>query len=239
MADKVGWSILIVEDDVDYARRLARRLRRYPWPVLVEGSVAEARAVVEREPLAGVLLDWILVGGTGKEVLDAILLHQPGTPVLVLTAFRDLAEPIAAAQSAGAEFAWKGVEDLDAFVSRIALRESTGDVEVLGAVAALARRLRLSPRRAQILAEVQRGRSYEDTARELGISVATVQTCQRLISGRKGGSLVRILAPGLTAQISTRRDAQEEAKKRRCESRKAEKPKSRKAEKPKSVTTSR
>lgn len=214
MRAKVGWRILIVEDDLDYATTVERFLERYPWPVKVVRAAGEACEIVMGEHLAAVIADWFLVDGTAAKVLEALSVAQPATPLLILTGSDDL-EPVAAAQAASVEFARKEVVDLAAFLRRVTLQEDTQDVGVLRVIDAFARRHRLTPLRVRIVAKVFEGLGYAKTAESLGISVSAVQTLDRDLAQARAGSLVRHIRPSLNLQVADRREALENTKTRR------------------------
>ncbi len=78
--------VLVVEDEVKVARALLEGLETEGYRVVVEHSGDEALARVNAETFDVVLLDLMLPGRDGLEILAAVRDRRLGTRVLVLTA---------------------------------------------------------------------------------------------------------------------------------------------------------
>lgn len=78
--------ILIVEDTLDLADAIARRLRKLGHAVDTVEDGEEADELLRREQYHLVVLDLMLPGIGGKEVLSRLRRRRTRTPVLVLTA---------------------------------------------------------------------------------------------------------------------------------------------------------
>ena len=78
--------ILIVEDACDLADAIARRLRKLGHAVDTVEDGEEADELLRREQYHLVVLDLMLPGIDGKEVLGRLRRRRTRTPVLVLTA---------------------------------------------------------------------------------------------------------------------------------------------------------
>ena len=78
--------ILIVEDACDLADAIARRLRKLGHAVDTAEDGEEADELLRREQYHLVVLDLMLPGIGGKEVLGRLRRRRTRTPVLVLTA---------------------------------------------------------------------------------------------------------------------------------------------------------
>jgi DNA-binding response OmpR family regulator len=87
-ADVLGSAVLVVEDEAAMQQQLRIDLHDLGYHPIVSSSAPEAMALLERERVAGVLLDLVLDEGedTGFELLKWIRLHHPGLPVIVLSA---------------------------------------------------------------------------------------------------------------------------------------------------------
>ena len=87
-ADVLGSVVLVVEDETAMQQQLRIDLRDLGYQPLVASSVPSAVEVLERERIAGVLLDLVLDEGedAGFELLTWIRGHHPGLPVIVLSA---------------------------------------------------------------------------------------------------------------------------------------------------------
>jgi two-component system OmpR family response regulator len=86
--------ILLLEDDRETARAIARGCRTEGHAVAVAGEVGSALELVDAEPFDAAVLDLMVPGGSGYDVLDRIR-ARGSTPVLVLTARGDVDERIA------------------------------------------------------------------------------------------------------------------------------------------------
>ena len=78
--------ILIVEDACDLADAIARRLRKLGHAVDTAEDGEEADELLRREQYHLIVLDLMLPGIDGKEVLGRLRRRRTRTPVLVLTA---------------------------------------------------------------------------------------------------------------------------------------------------------
>jgi two-component system OmpR family response regulator len=78
--------ILIVEDEARLAQKIARVLREqgYAAEAVYDGSSGFARASSERFDL--LILDWMLPGRSGVQIVRGLRAAEVGVPVLILTA---------------------------------------------------------------------------------------------------------------------------------------------------------
>jgi two-component system OmpR family response regulator/two-component system response regulator QseB len=95
-------SILIVEDELRVRAFLTRGLSEEGFRVRESGDGAQARELLRHERFELVLLDWMLPGLSGLELLQGLRARGDITPVLMLTARDAVAERIAAL-NAGAD----------------------------------------------------------------------------------------------------------------------------------------
>jgi len=82
--------ILLLEDDVETAGAIARGCRNEGHEVSVAGEVGSALALVDSQPFDAAVLDLMVPGGSGYDVLARLRGRGPATPVLVLTARGEL-----------------------------------------------------------------------------------------------------------------------------------------------------
>lgn len=87
-ADVLGSSVLVVEDEAAMQQQLRIDLHDLGYRPSVASSAPEARALLEQERVAAVLLDLVLDEGedSGFELLTWIRSNHPGLPVIVLSA---------------------------------------------------------------------------------------------------------------------------------------------------------
>jgi two-component system, chemotaxis family, chemotaxis protein CheY len=94
--------IVIVDDDDDIRELLLRTLPRDGFEILEARDGHEALALLEREELDLLLLDWNMPNATGGDVLAELARQERTVPVIVLTADddparREIAEALGAA----------------------------------------------------------------------------------------------------------------------------------------------
>ena len=156
--------ILLIEDDAKIARALASGLRGEGFEVTTAKTGEEGFFLVSRESFDVVVLDWMLPGRDGIEVLRTLRAGGSKTPVLLLTA-RDAVEDRVLGLNAGADdylvkpFAFAELlARLRALLRRVdsgsALRQQIGDLTLnmqTRRVARGAREIALTPREFDLL----------------------------------------------------------------------------------------
>ena len=78
--------ILLLEDDAVTAQAVAAGLTHRGYEVEAVGDVASACAAIDRLAFDAAILDVMVPGGSGYDVLDAVRARSAGVPVLILTA---------------------------------------------------------------------------------------------------------------------------------------------------------
>jgi two-component system OmpR family response regulator len=140
--------ILIVEDEAAIADFLERGLTREGFVVQTVGDGIEGERLALDHPFDLVVLDRMLPGRDGLEVLAAIHRSKPSLPVIMLTARTEISDRVEGLDSGAADYVSKpfSFEELAARV-RAHLRQ--GDSEVVRALEAGGIRLDLVDRRAE------------------------------------------------------------------------------------------
>jgi len=87
-------TILVVEDDPRIQKALHRQFTSEGYTVHVSGDGAEGLATCKSLRPAGVVLDLMLPGMTGREVCKGIKSWSPNTPVVVLSAVSEVADKV-------------------------------------------------------------------------------------------------------------------------------------------------
>jgi DNA-binding response OmpR family regulator len=87
-------TILVVEDDPRIQKALHRQFTSEGYTVHVSGDGAEGLATCKSLHPAGVVLDLMLPGMTGREVCRGIKSWSPNTPVVVLSAVSEVADKV-------------------------------------------------------------------------------------------------------------------------------------------------
>jgi two-component system copper resistance phosphate regulon response regulator CusR len=94
--------ILLIEDDAKTARALASGLRSEGFEPVIASTGEEGFFLLSRESFDFVILDWMLPGRDGIEVLRTLRARGAKTPVLLLTA-RDAVNDRVLGLNAGAD----------------------------------------------------------------------------------------------------------------------------------------
>jgi DNA-binding NtrC family response regulator len=112
--------VLLIDDDQEILRTLARYFERRGWDVHTAGEAGGAALVYERERPDIVILDLHMPGISGLQLLEILLTRDPDATVLLLTGDADVATAVAAMRLGAENFLTKPVEfaHLDAAVER-------------------------------------------------------------------------------------------------------------------------
>jgi DNA-binding response OmpR family regulator len=120
--------ILVVEDELDVARSIARRLGQSGFAADCVGSIDEAKAAATAQRYALVLLDRRLPDGDGLTLLPILRQRRPGVRVLVVTAV-DEKRAVVEGLDAGADDYLVKPFDSDELLARVrsTLRRSSSE----------------------------------------------------------------------------------------------------------------
>jgi DNA-binding NtrC family response regulator len=77
--------LLLVDDDAEFRELLVRRFKRRGYQVQDAGDAAEALALAERRQFAVAVVDMVMPGLSGLELLDKLKASQPDCEVILLT----------------------------------------------------------------------------------------------------------------------------------------------------------
>ncbi len=83
-------SLLIVDDEENVRRALARALREEGCSIRFAGSGVEALELLEKEPADMVLSDHLMPRMTGLELMREVHQRYPNTLRIILTGYADL-----------------------------------------------------------------------------------------------------------------------------------------------------
>ncbi|MEH3047322.1 response regulator transcription factor [Sphingomonas adhaesiva] len=194
--ERMGGHVLVADDHplTREGLSLAARAALPGATVVGVGTVAEATAQAEaRGRFRMVLLDFQLPDARGYSGLLALQMHDPGVPIVVVTAHEDPALVEAAKALGAAGFLFKSLP-LDMIAAR--LREIDAgqtsfptNVGASPAVAAARARIdNLSPAQHRVLIALADGRSNKQIARELDVTEATIKAHLSAIFRRMGVS---------------------------------------------------
>jgi putative nucleotidyltransferase with HDIG domain len=102
--------ILIVDDEPHVRAMLAATLDRQGYLSVQAGSAAEAFELIDRQHFDMVLTDMVLRDGNGIGLLDRLHIHQPQTPVVMVTAIQDISVAISAMRKGAYDYLLKPFE---------------------------------------------------------------------------------------------------------------------------------
>lgn len=110
-----GQSLLVVDDDERFRDRLSRALAKRGYDVRSVSSGAEAVEAATRESPELALVDLRLPGEWGLHIVRRLLLLDPGTRVVVLTAYGSIATAIEAVRLGACSYLQKpaSVEEIE------------------------------------------------------------------------------------------------------------------------------
>ena len=99
--------VLVVEDELKTRDSLVEGFRLESWTVFAAGSGDEALALIDRESLDLIVLDWMLPDQDGIELLQHIRRRSEHMPVLMLTARSTLADRVVGLDSGSDDYLTK------------------------------------------------------------------------------------------------------------------------------------
>ncbi|SHJ04458.1 ActR/PrrA/RegA family redox response regulator transcription factor [Wenxinia saemankumensis] len=97
-------TLLIVDDDEAFLRRLGRAMEKRGFDVALAGSVAEGRDLAMRRPPAYAVVDLRLEDGNGLDVVEALRQSRPDGRVVVLTGYGAIATAVAAVKIGATDY---------------------------------------------------------------------------------------------------------------------------------------
>lgn len=106
-------SLLLVDDDEPFVRRLAKAMEKRGFLPQTAGSVAEGRAIAIARPPAYAVVDLRLGDGNGLDVVEALHQHRPDCRVVVLTGYGAIATAVAAVKIGAIDYLSKPADAND------------------------------------------------------------------------------------------------------------------------------
>ncbi|HHX88652.1 MAG TPA: ActR/PrrA/RegA family redox response regulator transcription factor [Paracoccus sp.] len=97
-------SLLLVDDDEVFLKRLARAMERRGFVVQTANSVASGRALAIAQPPAYAVIDLRLEDGNGLDVVEALRERRPDSRVVVLTGYGAIATAVAAVKIGATDY---------------------------------------------------------------------------------------------------------------------------------------
>jgi two-component system response regulator RegA len=97
-------SLLLVDDDEVFLKRLARAMERRGFIVDMASSVAAGKALATARPPAYAVIDLRLEDGNGLDVVEALRARRPDARIVVLTGYGAIATAVAAVKIGATDY---------------------------------------------------------------------------------------------------------------------------------------
>ena len=201
-------SVIVVDDDVVLRRVIGDALQQSGFATTCYGCAEDVVAAADIGAAACVVSDVSMPGMSGVELQCHLAQRFPRLPVILVTGYADVAMAVQAMKNGAFDFIEKPF-DPDALVERVraaAATRSNGTGVSVGS--RLARRVsQLTPRELDVFQALAAGKSYKEIARDLAISVRTVEHHREHIAAKLQAKtlaeLVRIHTHWLLARVSS------------------------------------
>ncbi|MCC0072322.1 MAG: ActR/PrrA/RegA family redox response regulator transcription factor [Rhodobacter sp.] len=115
-------SLLLVDDDEVFLKRLARAMERRGFAVETASSVAAGKALAVARPPAYAVIDLRLEDGNGLDVVEVLRAKRPDARIVVLTGYGAIATAVAAVKIGATDYLSKPA-DAEEVVNALLQRE--------------------------------------------------------------------------------------------------------------------
>ena len=106
-------SLLLVDDDEPFVKRLARAMEKRGFLPETAESVAMGKAIAQSRPPAYAVIDLRLEDGSGLEVVEALRERRPDCRIVVLTGYGAIATAVAAVKVGATDYLSKPADAND------------------------------------------------------------------------------------------------------------------------------
>ncbi len=106
-------SILLLDDDEPFLRRLAKAMEKRGFEVETAGSVTAGRAIATARPPAYAVVDLRLEDGNGLDVVEVLRDKRPDARIVVLTGYGAIATAVAAVKIGAVDYLSKPADATD------------------------------------------------------------------------------------------------------------------------------
>ena len=106
-------TLLLVDDDEPFLRRLTKAMEKRGFKVEAAGSIAAGRAIATARPPAYAVVDLRLTDGNGLDVVEVLNEKRPDCRVVVLTGYGAIATAVAAVKIGAIDYLSKPAEASD------------------------------------------------------------------------------------------------------------------------------
>ena len=115
-------SLLIVDDDEAFLRRLAKAMEKRGFEIETAGTVVAGRAVSTARPPAYAVIDLRLEDGNGLDVVETLRTRRPDSRIVVLTGYGAIATAVAAVKIGATDYLAKPADARDVTNALLALK---------------------------------------------------------------------------------------------------------------------
>jgi two-component system response regulator RegA len=120
-------SLLIVDDDEPFLRRLAQAMEKRGFDVTAVGSVSAARLSVMTHAPAYAVVDLRLPDGNGLDMVETLRDQRPDSRVVILTGYGAIATAVAAVKFGAVDYLSKPADADDVTGALLAAEEGRPD----------------------------------------------------------------------------------------------------------------
>lgn len=106
-------TLLLVDDDEPFLRRLAKAMEKRGFEVETAGSVAGGQAIATARPPAYAVVDLRLEDGNGLDVVEVLREKRPDSRIVVLTGYGAIATAVAAVKIGATDYLSKPADATD------------------------------------------------------------------------------------------------------------------------------
>lgn len=181
-------TVFIVDDDPALREAMVRAMEVAGLPAQAFASAEEFLAAYDAETPGCLLLDILMPGMTGPQLVARLSERGRVLPIIILTGHGDVPTAVSLMREGAFDFIEKPIRpDAITAVIRRAFDKDAREREAIGARAQATQRLsRLSERERSVLALLVEGKGVKEIAAEFGLSYKTVQTHRAHIMEKTG-----------------------------------------------------
>lgn len=106
-------SLLLVDDDEAFLRRLAKAMEKRGFEVEMAESVSAGQAIATARPPAFAVVDLRLEDGNGLDVVETLRARRPESRIVVLTGYGAIATAVAAVKIGATDYLAKPADATD------------------------------------------------------------------------------------------------------------------------------
>ena len=106
-------SLLLIDDDEAFLRRLGKAMEKRGFEVEMAGSVAAGQAIATNRPPAYAVVDLRLEDGNGLDVVETLRTRRPESRIVVLTGYGAIATAVAAVKIGATDYLSKPADATD------------------------------------------------------------------------------------------------------------------------------